>query len=353
MTYRTQKVAVVSGATGQTGSYLIDLLLERGYYVIGLKRRTSLISTDRIDHQMNNKNFKMVYYSSFDPTVTYRIIQEYQPDEVYNMACQSHVKVSFETPQETMDSIIHGCLYWLEAIRILNPRTKFYQASSSEMFGRNTEVPLNEKSVMLPASPYACAKLAAHHLVQNYRESYNLFAVSGILFNHEGPRRGETFVTRKVTKAAAKIKLNLQKQLVLGNLDAKRDWGFAGDYADVIWRMLQISNAQDYVVATGETHTVREWVEEVFKHAGMEIEWRGIGLEEKGYINDVETIVISEMYYRPQEVPVLLGDPNKAYRDLQWDPKVKFSDLAQMMYKADYGEVLEENGGWIEASFFD
>lgn len=352
MTYRTQKVAVVSGATGQTGSHLIELLLERGYYVVGLKRRTSLISTDRIDHLMNDNNFELVYYSSFDSTSAYRIIKEYQPDEVYNMACQSHVKVSFETPQETMDSIIHGCLYWLEAIRLLNPITKFYQASSSEMFGRNTEVPLSESSTMLPASPYACAKLAAHHLVQNYRESYGLFAVSGILFNHEGPRRGETFVTRKVTKAAAKIKLNLQGELVLGNLDAKRDWGYAGDYADAIWRMLQISTAQDYVVATGETHTVREWVTEVFRQADMELEWQGVGLNEKGYVDGRPVVVVSEKYYRPQEVPVLLGDPSRVYRDLQWEPKVKFTDLAAMMYKADYGEVLEQNGGWIEASYF-
>lgn len=352
MIYRTQKVAVVSGATGQTGSYLIDLLLDKGYFVVGLKRRTSLICTERIDHQINNKNFKLEYYSSFDSTSAYRIIEKYKPDEVYNMACQSHVKVSFETPVETMHSIIDGCLYWLEAIRLLHPRTKFYQASSSEMFGRNTNIPLNEDSPMLPASPYACAKLAAHHLVQNYRESYGLFAVSGILFNHEGPRRGETFVTRKVTKAVARIKLRLQEQLVLGNLDAKRDWGFAGDYADVIWRMLQISKAQDYVVATGETFTVREWVTEVFKHADMEIEWRGTGLEEKGYVNGEPIILIDEKYYRPQEVPVLLGDSTKAQRDLQWSPKVKFADLAEMMYRADYGKVLEENGGWIEASYF-
>lgn len=351
--FRTQKVAVITGVTGQDGSYLADLLLGRGYYVIGLKRRTSLINTERIDHLMKNPNFDLRYWSLHDATSTYRIIQQTQPDEIYNMAAQSHVKVSFETPIETMQGILIGTAYWLEAIRTLKPDTKFYQASSSEMYGRNTAVPLSETSVMLPASPYACAKLAAHHLVQNYRESYGLFACSGILFNHEGPRRGETFVTRKVTMAAARMRLNLQSELTLGNLDAKRDWGFSKDYMEQAYLMLQQDIADDYVVATGETHTVREWVEEVFNAADLPITWEGSGVNEVGKIGNKVVIRIDPHLFRPQEVPILLGDSTKARNKLKWEPKVSFKQLATMMYNHDYGLIIEEYGGDLQSEYWD
>lgn len=351
--FRNQKVAIISGISGQDGSYLAELLLEKGYFVVGLKRRTSTISTDRIDHLMNNKNFVVRYWSLQDATATYRMIQEYQPDEVYNMAAQSHVRVSFETPVETMSGILMGTAYWLEAIRTLKPDTRFYQASSSEMFGRNTEVPLSEESKMLPASPYACAKLAAHHLVQNYRESYNLFACSGILFNHESPRRGETFVTRKVTRAAARIRLNVQQELTLGNLDAKRDWGYSKDYMVQAWLMLQQEKPDDYVVATGETYTVKDWVNTVFELADIPLEWKGEGVDEVGYHNGRALVKIDPKYFRPQEVPILLGDSTKARDKLNWKPKVNFKQLAKLMYTYDYGLVLEENGGEIMSTHWD
>lgn len=350
--FRNQKVALISGVTGQDGSYLAELLLEKGYFVVGLKRRTSSISTDRINHLMKDKNFELRYWSLHDPTSVYRLVQEFQPDEIYNMAAQSHVRVSFETPIETMQGILVGTGYWLEAIRTLKPNTKFYQASSSEMYGRNTEMPLSETSVMLPASPYACAKLAAHHLVQNYRESYGLFACSGILFNHESPRRGETFVTRKVTRAAARIKLSLQSELLLGNLDAKRDWGYAKDYMSQAYLMLQQDKPDDFVVATGETHTVREWVEHVFNLAEMPITWSGEGPNEVGLHRDNVIIKIDPRLYRPQEVPILLGDSTKARQNLKWSPQINFKQLAELMYNYDYGLVIEENGGIIEEKYW-
>jgi len=347
-----KKTAIISGVTGQDGSYLAEILLEKGYKVVGLKRRTSVISTSRIDHLFANRDFELRYYSLFDPTCHYKLIQDCQPDEVYNMAAQSHVKVSFETPQETMDSIIHGCLYWLEAIRTLKPDTKFYQASSSEMFGRNTTVPLNENSEMLPASPYACAKLCSHHLVQNYRESYNLFACSGILFNHESPRRGETFVTRKVTQAVANIKLGLQDVLELGNLYAKRDWGHARDYMECVHVMLQAPQADDYAIATGETHTVKEWVAEAFRAAQMgALTWHGTGKSEVAFIDGKKVVKINPKYFRPQEVPVLLGDSSKAREKLGWKPKINFNQLAKIMYQYDYGMAIEKQGGYVEGIF--
>lgn len=349
---RNQKIAIISGISGQDGSYLAEILLEKGYFVVGLKRRTSSISTDRINHLMNDKNFVVRYWSLFDPTSTYRMVSEYQPDEIYNMAAQSHVRVSFETPVETMQGILMGTAYWLEAIRTLKPDTRFYQASSSEMFGRNTNIPLNEESEMLPASPYACAKLASHHLVQNYRESYDMYACSGILLNHESQRRGETFVTRKVTRAAARIALGLQHKLYLGNMEAKRDWGYSRDYMEQAWKMLQQDEADDFVVSTGETHTVREWVEEVFRIAGMEIEWEGEAEKEVGKIGNRVVIEIDPRLYRPQEVPVLLGDSSKAKEKLGWSPKVSFKELAEIMYRYDYGLAIEENGGYIEEMYF-
>jgi GDPmannose 4,6-dehydratase len=314
------KTAIVTGATGQDGSYLVEFLLEKGYRVIGLKRRTSSICTDRINHIFGHKNFSMRYFELNEPSSMWRLFGEYKPDEIYNLAAQSHVRVSFEVPESTTDTIAMGTVRMLEAIRHVVPNTRFYQASSSEMFGDNPQVPQNELTTLQPASPYACAKVYAHHLVRNYRESYGLHASSGILFNHESPKRGETFVTRKITMAAARIKLGLQDKLYLGNLDAKRDWGFAGDYVKAMWLMLQQEHPGDYVIATGETHTVREFLEEVFKLAGLDIQ---------------KHVEIDERLFRPHEVPVLMGDASKAESKLGWQPEVKFKKLALMMYESD------------------
>jgi GDPmannose 4,6-dehydratase len=314
------KTALVTGVTGQDGSYLAELLLKKGYYVVGLKRRTSLINTDRINHIFENKNFKLEYYSLHDSGTMYRLIKEYKPDEIYNLAAQSHVKVSFDVPEETVKTVAMGTLQILEAIRNTDRKIKFYQASSSEMFGDNPENPQSEKTNFMPASPYACAKVFAHNLVRNYRESYGIHASSGILFNHESPRRGETFVTRKITLAAARIKLGLQDRLYLGNLDAKRDWGFAGDYVEAMWLMLQQQKPDDYVIATNETHTVKEFLTEVFEHAKINID---------------KHVEIDPRLFRPHEVPLLLGDYSKAKECLGWEPKTKFESLAKMMYEAD------------------
>ena len=335
------KTAIITGVTGQDGSYLASLLLRKGYKVIGLKRRTSLLNTDRVDLCLNHDNFVLRYWSLFDPTSTYRIMSEYMPDEWYNLAAMSHVKVSFETPIEAMQGILIGTGHVLEAIRTINPSCKFYQASSSEMYGRNKEVPLSEKSIMLPCSPYACAKLAAHHLVQNYRASYGIHASSGILFNHESPRRGETFVTRKITRAAARIKKNMQEELVLGNLDAERDWGHAEDYVYGMWLMTQQSEPDDYVLATGEKHTVREFVNVVFNHAGMPLTWKGREEEEVASFNGVQIVRIDSKYYRPQEVGILLGDSSKAQRELQWKFKFSFKTLAKTMYDHDLELIMQ------------
>ena len=353
MGYRKQKTALITGITGQDGSYLAEHLLERGYYVVGLKRRTSSINTTRIDHLMKNSNFEMRYYSLFDPTNCFRLIKEYEPDEIYNLACNSHVAVSFETPIESIQGILLGTGYWLEAIRTVKPNTKFYQASSSEMFGRNVSVPLNEDSMMLPASPYACGKLGAHHLVQNYREGYGLFACSGILFNHSSPRRGETFLTRKTTIAAARIRLNLQRELVVGNMYSKRDEGYAKDYMEQAHLMLQQKTPKDYVVSMGETHTVKEWIETVFEIAGMPLTWQGEGLEEVGIYDGRTLVKVNKKFFRPQEVPVLLGDSSKAQTELKWKPKVSFRQLAELMYNNDFGLMIEKEGGYIEGAFFD
>jgi GDPmannose 4,6-dehydratase len=315
------KTALITGVTGQDGSYLAEFLLKKGYRVIGLKRRTSLICTDRINHIFNvNKNFILEYGSLNDTGSMYRLLQKYQPNEIYNLAAQSHVRVSFDVPEETVDSIAMGTMRLLEAVRNTCPNAKYYQASSSEMFGDNPENPQSEKTALTPASPYACAKVFAHNLCRNYRESYGMHISSGILFNHESPRRGETFVTRKITLAAARIKLGIQDKLYLGNLDAKRDWGFAGDYVEAMWLMTQHEEPDDYVVATGETHTVNEFLFEVFQHAGLDIS---------------KHVEIDERLFRPHEVPLLLGDPTKARKKLGWVPKVKFKELAKMMYEAD------------------
>ena len=325
-----RKTAIITGVTGQDGSYLAELLLEKGYRVIGLKRRTSLISTGRIDHIYNNPSFEMHYCSMIDPGSIYRVISQEHPDEIYNLAAQSHVRVSFETPEETAQIVGMGTLRILEAILNINPDIKLYQASSSEMFGDNPAVPQDENTRFMPASPYACAKVFAHNLVRNYRKSYGIHASCGILFNHESPRRGETFVTRKITMAAAKIKLGLQDKLYLGNLDAKRDWGFAGDYVNAMWLMLQQKEPKDYVIATGETHTVREFLETVFNHADLQVH---------------KYVDIDKRLFRPHEVPLLLGDPSKAERDLGWSPEVNFEKLAKMMYEADLKLIREQING--------
>ena len=318
------KTALITGITGQDGSYLAEMLLKKGYKVVGVKRRTSLISTDRIDDIFNDPdlimNFDLVYGNMNDSGCLHRLLIEHQPDEIYNLAAQSHVRVSFETPEETTEFVAMGTLRLLEAYKNICPKAKFYQASSSEMFGDNPENPQSETTRLMPASPYACAKVYAHNLCRNYRESYGLHISSGILFNHESPRRGETFVTRKITRAAARIKMGLQDDLLLGNLDAKRDWGFAGDYVEAMWLMTQQEKPDDFVVATGETHTVREFLQVVFDYAGLDID---------------KYVKIDERLFRPHEVPLLLGDATKAKEKLGWEPKVNFEGLAKMMYDAD------------------
>ena len=318
------KTALITGVTGQDGSYLAEHLLSIGYRVVGLKRRTSLICTDRIDHVFQHENFTLEYFELDDPGVIYRIINKYDPDEIYNLAAQSHVRVSFDVPLSTTNTIVTGVTNILEAIRNTNPKIRFYQASSSEMFGDNPEYPQSELTRLSPASPYACAKVYAHHLVRNYRKSYGMFACSGILFNHESPRRGETFVTKKITQAAARIKLGLQDKLHLGNLDAKRDWGYAGDYVRAMWMMLQQDEPEDYVIATGETYSVREFLEKTFEIAGLSIE---------------DHVVIDSRLFRPHEVPVLLGDSSKAREEMGWEPSVTFDGLVEMMYKSDLNEL--------------
>ena len=321
------KTAIITGVTGQDGSYLAELLLSKNYNVIGLKRRTSLINTDRIDHIYKNKNFKMEYFDLNDAGSIWSLILKYQPDEFYNLAAQSHVRVSFDIPENTVDGIAMGTLRILNAIKSLKPDCKFYQASSSEMYGDVMIYPQSENTPFQPASPYACAKLFAHNLVNNYREGYGLHGSCGILFNHESPRRGETFVTRKITLAAASIKLGLQEKLFLGNLEAKRDWGFAGDYVEAMWLMLQQDNPDDYVIATGETHTVKEFLDEVFEIAELDTS------------KYVET---DPRLFRPHEVPVLLGDASKAKKHLNWTPKTKFKELAKLMYNADLEKIKGE-----------
>ena len=316
------KTAIITGVTGQDGSYLAELLLEKGYKVIGLKRRNSSICTSRIDEKcFKHKNFHMEYYNFVDSGALYRLLKKYEPDEVYNLGAQSHVRVSFDVPEETVETVAMGTLRWLEAIRNFDPTIRFYQASSSEMFGDNPENPQSEETKFMPASPYACAKVFAHNLVRNYRESYGLHASCGILFNHESPRRGETFVTRKITLAAARIKKGLQSKLYLGNLDAKRDWGFAKDYVEAMWLMLQQEEPDDYVIATGETYSVKEFLHYVFERANLDV---------KKYVE------IDERLFRPHEVPLLLGDATKAKERLGWEPKTNLKELANLMFDADF-----------------
>jgi GDPmannose 4,6-dehydratase len=319
------KKAFITGITGQDGSYLTELLLQKGYSVIGIKRRTSVLNTSNIDHLYENPNLKLFYGNMNDVGSMYRLLSEHQPDEVYNLAAQSHVRTSFDVPEETVDAVAMGTMRLLEACRNIVPKVKFYQASSSEMFGDNTEELKNEDTRMSPASPYAAAKLFSHNLVRNYRLGYGMHASSGILFNHESPRRGETFVTRKITRAVARIKLGKQNILKLGNMDSYRDWGFAGDYVEAMWLMLQQDTPDDYVIATGETRTVREFVEKTFELAGLDY---------KKYIQ------IDPRLYRPHEVPHLLGDASKAKKILGWKPKHTFDDLIKLMYESDLKNEL-------------
>lgn len=339
-----KKVALVTGVTGQDGAYLSELLLEKGYIVHGIKRRSSLFNTERVDHlyqdqHENNVNFVLHYGDMTDSTNLIRIIQEVQPDEIYNLAAQSHVKVSFETPEYTANSDALGALRMLEAIRILGmeKKTRFYQASTSELYGKVMEVPQSEKTPFYPRSPYGVAKLYAFWITKNYREAYGMYACNGILFNHESPLRGETFVTRKITRAVARIKLGMQKKIYLGNLDAKRDWGHARDYVEGMWLMLQQETPDDYVLATGETYPVRLFVDKAFAEVGIEVEWQGEGVDEKG-INKANGEVLVEVdprYFRPTEVDLLVGDPTRAREELGWKHRYNLDMLIKEMVASD------------------
>jgi GDPmannose 4,6-dehydratase len=343
------KKALITGITGQDGSYLAELLLKKGYEVHGIIRRSSSFNTSRIDHLYNQqdvlgKKLFLHYGDVVDTSNLNRILEKIQPDEIYNLAAQSHVKVSFELPDYTAQVDALGTLRFLDAIRETGlKKVKFYQASTSELYGKVQEVPQTEKTSFYPRSPYGVAKLYGYWIVVNYREAYGLYACNGILFNHESPRRGETFVTRKITRAAARIKAGLQKNLRIGNLHAKRDWGYAPEYCEGMWMILQEKTPEDYVLATGETHTVREFAEVVFKELDMELEWKGEGIKEKGIVTKTgETVIeIDPEYFRPTEVDLLIGDASKAKKNLGWEPKVKFEELAKIMAQADYEKVLK------------
>jgi GDPmannose 4,6-dehydratase len=347
------KIALVTGITGQDGAYLTELLLEKGYSVHGIKRRTSLFNTDRIDHLYEDPHEKGVkltlhFGDLTDSTNLIRIIQEVQPDEIYNLAAMSHVKVSFDTPEYTANADGIGTLRILEAVRLLGltQKTKIYQASSSELYGLVQEVPQKETTPFYPRSPYAVAKLYAYWITVNYREAYNMFAVNGILFNHESPLRGETFVTRKITRAVAKIALGMQDKVYLGNLDARRDWGHAKDYVEAMWLILQQPVAEDYVIATGITTPVREFVSMAFAEIGVGIEFKGEGVDEKGYVTSSsnpdypvtigkEVVAVDPNYFRPTEVELLIGDPSKANNKLNWKPKYDLPMLVNDMVQSD------------------
>jgi len=337
-----QKTALITGVTGQDGSYLSEFLLDKGYKVHGIIRRTSTFNTDRIDHiyqdpHQEDAKFFLHYGDLTDGTTLRRILEETQPDEVYNLGAQSHVRVSFDTPEFTVDSVAMGTLRLLEAVRDYQQRTnaniRYYQAGSSEMFGKVQEIPQKETTPFYPRSPYACAKVYAHWQTVNHRESYNLFACNGILFNHESPRRGETFVTRKITRAIARIIAGQQKKLYLGNIDSKRDWGYAKDYVVAMWLMLQQENPDDYVVATGETYSVREFLELAFSHVNLKWE---------------DYVAFDERYLRPAEVELLIGDPSKAKEKLNWKPSVTFPELVNLMVDADLEALGITNGDKVK-----
>ena len=354
-----KKVAFITGITGQDGAYLAELLLKKDYIVHGLKRRSSSFNTGRIDHlyqdpHVNKRNFILHHGDLTDSTNLIRIIQEVQPDEIYNLAAQSHVQVSFETPEYTANADGLGTLRILEAIRLLNlvEKTKFYQASTSELYGMVQEVPQNEKTPFYPRSPYAVAKLYGYWITINYREAYNLYACNGILFNHESPVRGETFVTRKITRAAARISMGTQERVYLGNLDAKRDWGHASDFVEGMWRMLQQDEPEDFVLATGVTTTIREFTERAFAEVGITLEWSGRGVDETG--RDVKSgniiVSIDPAYFRPTEVDLLIGDASKAREKLGWQPTCDLQQMIEEMIKADLEEArkdqLLQSGGF-------
>jgi GDP-mannose 4,6-dehydratase len=353
------KRALIIGITGQDGAYLSRFLLAKNYEVHGMKRRSSSFNTGRLDsiyqepihRALDTRRFFLHYGDITDTSNIIRLIQEIQPDEIYNLAAQSHVKVSFEMPEYTADVVAIGSLRILEAIRILGltNKTKYYQASSSEMFGKVQEIPQKETTPFYPRSPYGCAKLYAYWITKNYRESYGMFACNGILFNHESPMRGETFVTRKITREVARIHLGLKKALYLGNLDAKRDWGHARDYVEAMWLMLQQDVADDFVIGTGETHSVREFVERAFAHIGIKIAWKGSGVDEVGY--DEKTgrslVFVDAKYFRPAEVDLLISDPTKANTVLGWKPKILFQELVTEMMDAELAMLKLGNGAEV------
>lgn len=369
----SNKKALITGITGQDGAYLAEMLLKKGYEVHGIKRRSSLFNTDRIDHlyqdpHLAKRNFILHHGDLTDSTSLIHIMEKVQPDEVYNLAAQSHVAVSFEEPEYTANSDALGTLRLLEAIRILRltDKTKFYQASTSELFGKVQEIPQKETTPFYPRSPYAVAKLYAYWIVVNYREAYGMYACNGILFNHESPIRGETFVTRKITRALARIALGLQDCLYLGNLNAKRDWGHARDYVEMQWLMLQQEQPKDYVIATGEQHSVRDFVDIAAAELGIKLSWQGTGIEEQGVIAEVDqsagacrkraelnpqsalqpgdiVVQVDPRYFRPTEVETLLGDPSKAKIELDWQPRTSFSDLVKEMVCADLEEAQRDN----------
>lgn len=376
------KTALITGITGQDGAYLAEFLLNKGYQVHGIKRRSSLFNTDRIDHlyqdpHEKNVRLKLHYGDLTDSTNLIRIVQETQPDEIYNLAAQSHVQVSFETPEYTANSDAIGALRILEAIRILNltEKTRFYQASTSELYGLVQEVPQSEKTPFYPRSPYAAAKMYAYWITVNYREAYNMYATNGILFNHESPIRGETFVTRKITRATSKIALGLQEKLFVGNLDARRDWGHAKDYIEAMYLMLQQEKAEDYVVATGVTTSVRDFIRMAFAYVGITLDFKGEGVEEKGYVSSIninrltelnidanvkegqEVLAIDSRYFRPTEVDLLIGDPNKAKTQLGWEPKYDLKALVDDMMRSDLKLVKKDKymqeGGYKTMNYFE
>ena len=345
---KKRKVALITGITGQDGSYLAEFLINKGYEVHGLRRRVSIFNTKRIDHLYKDEHLKdanlILHYGDMTDSLSIiRIIQEVQPDEIYNLAAQSHVAVSFEEPEFTANSDALGTLWILEAIRVLKleNKTKIYHASTSELYGKVQETPQTESTPFYPRSPYAVAKMYAYWIVVNYREAYDIFASNGILFNHESPVRGETFITRKVTRASAAIALGVQEKLYVGNLNAKRDWGHARDYVRGMWLMLQQESPKDYVLASGETHTVREFIEKSFSHNGIDLVWKGDGLNEQGYNNETGKIIVEvdKEYFRPTEVDSLLGDPSLAEKDLGWKIETTFEELVKEMTESDFNKL--------------
>ncbi len=341
-----KKIALITGITGQDGSYLAELLLEKGYEVHGMIRRSSSFNTGRIDHLFNDpdihgKSLFLHHGDLTDSSNLNRLLEKIRPAEIYNLGAQSHVKVSFEVPEYTADVDAVGTLRFLDAIKETGLRTRFYQASTSELYGKVQEVPQTETTPFYPRSPYGVAKLYGFWIIVNYRESYGIHACNGILFNHESPRRGETFVTRKITRAAARIAHGKQELLKLGNLDAKRDWGYAPEFVEGMWRILQADEPDDFVLATNETHTVREFAEEAFSEVGIDLEWEGEGVRETGTDSKtgIRRVVVDPSYFRPAEVDLLIGDPAKARDKLGWEPQTKFTDLVRIMARADYDKV--------------